>query len=201
MHAGEIVATKSNLNPANAVTASRFLCLPVFFYAVERGDMQLALLATLICGVLDKLDGLAAKIFDCKTPFGEIFDGITDGICWGVLLISLPFYGLAPTGAVVAIVGLGVFNVALRFVYARRAGRTVNYRSYAMERLVAYAAFLVGFAVADFMVAYFYWLFLGLMTVTMIHDTKRMLLDPIPAAKPSSSSSVAPVAAVTEAAS
>jgi phosphatidylglycerophosphate synthase len=193
------LATKSNLNPANAITASRFLCLPVFFYAVERGDMQLAMLATLICGVLDKLDGLAAKIFDCKTPFGEIFDGIADGICWGVLITALPFYDMAPAGPVFAIVGLGVFNLVLRLVYARRAGRTVNYRSYAMERLVAYAAFLVGFACADFMVTYFYWLFLGLMTITMIHDTKRMLLDPIPAAAPPSA--VGAVGAVTEAAS
>ncbi len=190
------MATTSNLNPANAVTASRFLCLPAFFYAVERGDMQLALLVTLICGLLDKVDGLAARIFDCKTPFGEIFDGIADGICWGVLLMALPFYGLAPWGPVIAIVLLGLFNLGERMLYARRAGRTVNYRSYAMERLVAYAAFLVGFAVADFMVSFFYWIFLGLMIITVAHDTKRMLIDPIPdapapAAEPPMASGVA----------
>ncbi len=176
------MASKSNLNPANAVTASRLLCLPWIFWALEHGDYQQATLAALVCGLLDKLDGLVARIFDCKTPFGELFDGIVDGFCWGVLLIAMAAYGLAPWIPCVAIVALGVLNLGLRMVYARRAGRATNYRSYAMERLVAYAAFLIGFALADFMVTYFYWLFLGLIVITIAHDTKRMLIDPVPGA-------------------
>lgn len=172
----------SPLNPANAVTASRFLTLPPFVWAVANGYHQWATLFILICGLLDKLDGLVARIFDCKTPFGELFDGIVDGFCWGVLLIAMAAYGLAPWIPCVAIVALGVLNLGLRMVYARRAGRATNYRSYAMERLVAYAAFLIGFALADFMVTYFYWLFLGLIVITIAHDTKRMLIDPVPGA-------------------
>ena len=178
------MATTSNLNPANAITASRFLCLPLFFWAMGNHDQQAATLIVLICGLLDKVDGLAARIFDCRTQFGEVFDGIADGICYGVMLLALPFYGLAPWIPVVSIVGLGVFNLGARMVYARRAGRTVNYKSYAMERLVAYAAFLIGFAIAGYMVTYFYWVFLGLLVVVVVHDTKRMLIDPVPAAPP-----------------
>ena len=74
------MATTSNLNPANAITASRFLCLPLFFWAMGNHDQQAATLIVLICGLLDKVDGLAARIFDCRTQFGEVFDGIADGI-------------------------------------------------------------------------------------------------------------------------
>jgi phosphatidylglycerophosphate synthase len=172
----------SPYNPANAVTASRFLCLPPFVWAVDNGYHQWATLFILICGLLDKLDGLVARIFDCRSPFGELFDAITDGICYGFTLIIVAAYDWAPVVPVALIIALGLANSGMRAVYARRAGRTVNYKSYAMERIVAYTGYLVGFATADFAVAYFYWLFLPLMAVIVGHDAKRMLVDPIPPA-------------------
>jgi phosphatidylglycerophosphate synthase len=172
----------SPFNPANAVTASRFLCLPPFVWAVDNGYHQWATLFILICGVLDKIDGLVARIFDCRSSFGELFDAITDGICYGFALILVAAYGWAPVVPVVLIIALGLINTGLRGIYVRRAGRTVNYKSYAMERIVAYTGYLVGFATASFEVTYYYWLFVPLMTVIVVHDAKRMLLDPIPPA-------------------
>ncbi len=168
------------LNPANAVTASRFLFLPPFVWAVAHGYAQYATLFILICGLLDKLDGLVAKIFKCKSAFGELFDAITDAICYGFCLIIVAAYGLAPVIPVVLVISLGVINSAFRAVYTKRAGRTTNYKSYAMERLVAYTGFLVGFATGGMEVAYFYWLFVPVMALIIAHDTKRMLVDPIP---------------------
>jgi phosphatidylglycerophosphate synthase len=172
----------SPYNPANAVTASRFLCLPPFAWAVDNGYHQWATLFILICGLLDKLDGLVARIFDCRSPFGEMFDAITDGICYGFSLILVAAYGWAPPVAVALIIALGLLNTGMRGVYAKRAGRTVNYKSYAMERIVAYTGYLVGFATAGYAVAYFYWLFVPLMAIIIAHDAKRMLVDPIPPA-------------------
>src|SRR6185436_11967012 len=74
-------------NPANAVTASRFITLPFFYIAVEHHQYQWATIWMLICGLLDKLDGLAARLFDCRSAFGELFDAITDGICYGFGLV------------------------------------------------------------------------------------------------------------------
>jgi phosphatidylglycerophosphate synthase len=51
----------SPYNPANAVTASRFFVLPPFVWAVHNGYHQWATLLMLVCGLLDKLDGLVAK--------------------------------------------------------------------------------------------------------------------------------------------
>jgi phosphatidylglycerophosphate synthase len=174
----------SPFNPANAVTASRFLTLPPLYWAVDNGYHQYATLFILICGLLDKVDGLVAKVFDCRSTFGELFDAITDGICYGFGLILVAAYGWAPWIPVLAIIALGVSNTLMRGVYVRRAGRATNYKSYAMERLVAYTGYLIGFATGGMEVKYFYWAFVPLMAVIVLYDTKRMLFDPIPAARP-----------------
>lgn len=170
----------SNLNPANAVTASRFLTLPPFLWAVDRGHWQLATALLLLCGVLDLFDGAVARLFKCQTAFGEVFDAVADGLCYGFAIIVLTAYGRVPWPPVVIIVALGLINTGLRWVYARRAGRTTNYRSFAMERLVAFAAYLGGFGTSGLEVAFFFWTFTGLMAVVLIHDAKRMVLDPVP---------------------
>jgi phosphatidylglycerophosphate synthase len=169
----------SNVNPANAVTASRFLTLPPFVWAIDRGYYQWAGALIIVCGLLDLADGAVARLFDCITPFGSVFDALADAVCYGFFLVVLVGYGWVPWLPVALILALGVANTALRTVYVRRAGRTVNYRSFAMERCVAYAAYLGGFGVAGFEVDYFYWSFTAIMAVTMIHDAKRMAIDPI----------------------
>ncbi len=178
-----MAAKVSNLNPANAVTASRFLTLPPFVWAIDGGHYQVATLLLLLCGVLDLFDGAVARLFKCQTAFGEVFDAIADGLCYGFAIVVLTAYGLVPWLAVTLIVILGVINAGFRWLYARRAGRTTNYQSHAMERLVAYAAFLGGFGTLGFGVDYFYWTFTGMLFVVVVHDAKRMALDPVPPAK------------------
>jgi phosphatidylglycerophosphate synthase len=173
----------SRINPANAVTASRFLTLPALWWAVDHGYHQSATLFIVVCALLDKLDGLVAKLFDCKSQFGELFDAITDGICYGFGLVLVAAYGWAPLVPVVLVITMGVTNTLLRGVYIRRAGRAINYKSYAMERIVAYTGYLIGFATSQMQVQYFYWAFVPVMLVIVVHDAKRMLVDPIPPPK------------------
>lgn len=174
----------SRLNPANAVTASRFLTLPLLWWAIAHGHHQHATLFILVCGVLDKLDGLVARIFDCRSAFGELFDAITDGVCYGLGLILVAAYGWAPVVPVICVLGLGLINTGLRLIYIRRAGRTVNYKSYAMERIVAYTGYLIGFATADMEREFFFWAFVPLMIVIVLHDARRMLVDPVAVSVP-----------------
>jgi phosphatidylglycerophosphate synthase len=172
----------SNLNPANAITASRFLTLPPFLYFAIHHDYQWVVLTALLCGVLDLFDGAVARKFQCQTPFGEVFDAIADGVCYGFMIIALTALGYAPVIPVVAIVALGAVNTLMRGVYLRRAGRTTNYRSFAMERVVAFAAYLVGFAATGMMVSFYYYACATVMAVVVLHDAKRMLVDPVPPA-------------------
>lgn len=169
----------SKWNPANAVTASRFLTLPPLYWAVAHHERQLATLFILVCGLLDKLDGLVAKLFDCRSAFGELFDAITDAICYGFGLLLVAAFGWAPWIPVIAIIVLGLSNSGMRVLYAKRLGRAANYKSYAMERVVAYTGYLIGFATGGMEVTYFYWLFLPVMAATLVHDAKRMLVDPL----------------------
>ncbi len=171
--------TVSKWNPANAVTASRFFTLPPLVYSIEHGYRQWATLTILVCGLLDKLDGLVAKVFDCRSAFGELFDAITDGICYGFGLIVVAAYGWAPAIPVAMVIALGLANSGMRFVYVRRAGRATNYKSYAMERIVAYTGYLIGFATGGYQVTFFFWAFVPVMGVILAHDAKRMLVDPI----------------------
>jgi phosphatidylglycerophosphate synthase len=172
----------SRLNPANAVTASRYLTLPLLYWAVAHGYHQYATLFIIICGLLDKLDGLFAKLFDCRSAFGELFDAATDGLCYGFGLILVAAYGWAPVIPVVFVIALGLANSALRFVYIKRVGRAVNYKSYAMERIVGFTGYLIGFATSGMEVAFFYWAFVPLMLAIVTHDARRMLIDPVPGA-------------------
>ncbi|MEZ4368746.1 MAG: CDP-alcohol phosphatidyltransferase family protein [Kofleriaceae bacterium] len=169
----------SNLNPANAITASRFLTLPPFVWAVDQGYAQIATLALLICAALDMVDGLVARLLRCQTPFGEVFDAIADGFCYGFFMVVLTAYGQLPWLPVVITIAFGVYNTYLRAAYARRAGRTVNFRSWAMEKLVAYGGYNVLFGVAQIEVDFYLWGFVAIMGLTLVHDTKRMLIDPI----------------------
>jgi len=172
--------TVSPFNPANAVTASRFLTLPPLYWAVDHGYHQWATLFIIVCGLLDKLDGLVAKVFNCRSAFGEVFDAVTDGACYSFGLILVAAYGWAPVIPVILILAMGLANTVMRFLYAKRAGRTTNYKSYAMERLVAYTGYLIGFATGGLEVNFFYWAFVPLVTAIVVHDAKRMLVDPIP---------------------
>ena len=179
-------------NPANAVTASRYFTLPFLWWAVDRGYHQWATLFILICALCDKLDGLFAKIFDCRSTFGELFDAITDGICYGFALILVAAYGWAPVIPVVCVIAMGALNTILRGIYIRRAGRATNYKSYAMERIVGYTSFLVGFATGGMEVTFFYWAFVPVMLVIVVHDAKRMLVDAMPAALPAGTAGANP---------
>ena len=168
------------VNPANAITASRYLTLPPFLYYLDRGMPQPMLILVIVCGLLDLADGPVARKLNCTSGFGELFDAVTDGICYSFFIAALSVYGKLPWVPVLLFLGLGGYNALLRALYTRRAGRATNFRSWAMERVAGYAGFLAGIGVADFDVQFYSWAIVPVMTIICIWDTKRMLIDPIP---------------------
>jgi phosphatidylglycerophosphate synthase len=169
------------LNPANAITASRFLTLPPFVVYMQEGKPQLMTLMIIICGVLDLFDGPVARKFKCTSGFGEMFDAATDAFCLGFFIVVLTIGGYLPIVPMIVYLVLGVFNAGMRAYYTRRVGRTTNYRSFAMERMVAFCAYLTGVAVARIEVPFLAWAMVILMVIIVVHDFKRMILDPVPA--------------------
>lgn len=169
------------VNPANALTASRYLTIPVFYYCMTQGWIQLAALTMIVCAAIDLFDGAVARAFNCTSGFGELFDAVTDGICYAFFLIVGTAFSHISWTPIVIILGLGGLNSLFRGIYAKRAGRATNYRSFAMERCVAFVAYTGGAIVTDFHASYFVWVAAFWMLVIMAHDTKRMLFDPVPA--------------------
>ena len=51
-----------------------------------------------------------------------------------------------------------------------------------MERVVGFIAFMIGFATGRVEVDYYYWGFLPIFAVVVLHDARRMLLSPLPGA-------------------
>jgi CDP-diacylglycerol--serine O-phosphatidyltransferase len=184
------VAYGTILNPANAITFSRFAALPVFAWAAARGEWQLAAIALIYCAGLDLFDGAVARRLGCASPFGEMLDAATDAICFGFFIAVLAYHERMPRVPSVGFLALGVVNALFRLIYARRAGRTTNYRSYAMERTVAFTAFAIGLAAIGIEVRFFAYATLAVMAVVLAHDTKRMLIDP-PEPRPAISGSAA----------
>jgi phosphatidylglycerophosphate synthase len=178
------VSEPSIVNPANAVTLIRGLSIFPLWYFVHQDWRQPAFAVLLVGGFMDLVDGWVAKAFDCRTAFGAVFDSITDGLLYGSALIVLGAYGWAPAWPVVVIVTLGVLNAIFRMVYSRRVGRTINYRSIAMERFTGNLAFLIGLAIVDYEVWYYFPVCSAIMAVIVIHDAKRMLVDPVPGPVP-----------------
>ena len=169
------------VNPANAITFSRFFTLPPFVLFIQDGKPQWALVMAMLCGFMDLFDGMAARKFNCSSGFGEFFDAAADGICYGFMLIFLAWNGNLPYVPIAGIVVLGGINTVGRLAYAKRIGRTTNYRSWAMERVVAFTIYLVGFGTMNIQPDYFSWLCFGMMAFILSHDLKRMLIDPVPA--------------------
>ena len=95
-------------------------------------------------------------------------DAIADALCYGFAMIVVAAYGWVPWGAVAIILALGAVNMVMRGLYAKRAGRTTNYQSHAMERLVAFAAYLGAFGTNQYEADYFFWTFTALMAVVIV---------------------------------
>jgi phosphatidylglycerophosphate synthase len=172
------------VNPANAITASRIVALVPYTYCVDIHDIQWAGLIVLYSAMADVVDGKVAKYFKCTSTFGEMFDAITDALCYGYMLALLVYVGWVPAIPAIGILVMGGLNTGMRAIYVRRAGRTTNYESFAMERVVAYVAFVVGMGTVHFVEDFLTWGCGILMAVVLLHDTKRMLIDPIPEPAP-----------------
>ena len=167
-------------NPANAVTASRFLTLPPFVWAVMHGYHQWATLFILICGLLDKLDGLVARVFHCRSAFGELFDAITDALCYGFGLVIVAAYGWAPVVPVDA--RDRARHREHRHARQVRATRRTGHQLQVVRDGAARRIHRLPHRLRDggYEVTYYFWVFPVVMVTILCYDAKRMLVDPVP---------------------
>ena len=84
------------LTPANQLTLLRRLLIPAFVILVVYGEMGWALLAFLVAGITDALDGLIARWTGQKTTLGAWLDPTADKLLLvsTFIVLTLPGIGL-----------------------------------------------------------------------------------------------------------
>ena len=108
-------------NPANLLTISRLVLVPVFLLALFSQDgtdplwRATAALIFAIASVTDRLDGDLARRRGQVTNFGKIADPIADKALIGAALVGLSVLGELPWWVTVLIASREVGVTALRF--------------------------------------------------------------------------------------
>src|ERR1044071_4499648 len=82
------------LTPANQLTLLRMLLIPAFVILIVYGEMGWALLAFLIAGITDALDGLIARWTGQKTTLGAWLDPMADKLLLVTTFVVLTLPGL-----------------------------------------------------------------------------------------------------------
>ncbi len=165
-------------NPANAVTSTRLLVLPVVVWAMATHRVVLALVLLIYSGVVDLVDGSIARYFRCAGPFGEMLDAISDAGLFLVTLVTAALTGYVEVAPVAAFLGVGVVNALGRVVHIRRVGRVTNFRSYASESVGGATFFVLVGVLLDFYAETAVWSMTLITAVVVVHDYWRILTLP-----------------------
>src|SRR6186713_1594498 len=79
----------AGLTPANQLTLLRMLLIPAFVILIVYGEMGWALLAFLVAGITDALDGLIARWTGQKTTLGAWLDPMADKLLLATTFVVL----------------------------------------------------------------------------------------------------------------
>jgi len=107
----------------NILTVLRILLTPLFAIFMIRHMFDYALLAFLVAGISDGLDGLLARVFHQKSTLGAYLDPIADKLLLSTAFITLAIQRLIPSWITVVVITrdiLILFGIALLFMNDRK---------------------------------------------------------------------------------
>lgn len=98
---GQQVRSRGIYLVPNAITTAALLSGFYSIIASTNGQFVHAILAIFLAGLLDGMDGRAARMLNAQSPFGEQFDSLSDMLSFGVAPAILVYsWALAPLGRV-----------------------------------------------------------------------------------------------------
>ena len=98
---GQHVRSRGIYLVPNAITTAALLSGFYSIIASTNGQCVHAILAIFLAGLLDGMDGRAARMLNAQSPFGEQFDSLSDMLSFGVAPAMLVYsWVLAPLGRV-----------------------------------------------------------------------------------------------------
>ncbi|ALA57072.1 CDP-alcohol phosphatidyltransferase family protein [Nitrospira moscoviensis] len=92
------------MNIPNSLTILRILLIPVYIGFMTYGKYGLALLALLLAGATDAIDGALARRMNQRTQLGAILDPLADKLLLTSGFISLAVLHLVPSWLVILVV-------------------------------------------------------------------------------------------------
>lgn len=98
---GQKVRSRGIYLVPNAITTAALLSGFYSIIASTNGKFEHAILAIFLSGLLDGMDGRAARMLNAQSPFGEQFDSLADLLSFGVAPAILVYsWALAPLGRI-----------------------------------------------------------------------------------------------------
>jgi cardiolipin synthase len=108
-------------NLPNFITLGRVILVPIVFWLLLNGEMQLAFVLFVIAGLSDGVDGYLAKRFGWTSELGAYLDPLADKLLLVCIFIALGVAGHLPSWLVIAVVTrdmLIVIGVVLSWLLA-----------------------------------------------------------------------------------
>ena len=96
------------MNIPNSLTILRILLIPVYIGCMTYGSYGLALLALLLAGLTDAIDGLIARRWNQQTKLGMFLDPLADKLLLTSGFLSLGALHLIPSWLVILVVSRDV---------------------------------------------------------------------------------------------
>ncbi|MCP9438529.1 MAG: CDP-alcohol phosphatidyltransferase family protein [Nitrospira sp.] len=96
------------MNIPNSLTILRILLIPVYIGCMTYGEYGLALLALLLAGLTDAVDGLIARKWNQQTRLGMFLDPLADKLLLTSGFLSLASLHLIPSWLVILVVSRDV---------------------------------------------------------------------------------------------
>ena len=172
------------VNPANLLTSTRLLILPVVVWAMATHRIALATWCIIYSGVVDAFDGTVARKCNCASPTGEMLDAISDAALFLVTMLAAAAYGYAHTLDVTLFLIMGVINALGRVIFIKRTGTVTNFRSYASEVLGGVSFYVLAAIILDYYTDPSLRILTLTGTIIVVHDYWRILTYPITPEEP-----------------
>ena len=111
---------KSILNIPNAITTLRLLLIPLFLINLAL-NINFALIIITLIILLDKVDGISARIYNQITKFGHIYDGFTDFVLVVSSYIAFYIVGLLELFWIIIFAVPSVVILAIKISYYQKS--------------------------------------------------------------------------------
>jgi len=137
------------LNIPNLITLGRIILVPVIFWLLVNGQLQVAFFVFVAAGVSDAVDGFLAKRYNWATELGAYLDPLADKLLIVSVFVALGVLKELPSWLVIAVVTRDIMIIAA-VILSWLLGNPVRIRPLAISKAnTAAQIVLAAFVLAD----------------------------------------------------